>query len=122
MENFRIKVPNFYPNRSVVNINLKFNSRIFQKTVHFLRPRWLQSLVVVSGSNIPVSPPLNEVQLMLLRLFSRPMTEEEVKGVRSLLLNYYEQQLQKEVEEVIQEKGIQRKQFDELLQNDQRTK
>lgn len=74
------------------------------------------------SANIPVSPPLNEVQLMLLRLFSRSMTEEEVKGVRSLLLNYYEQQLQKEVEEVIQEKGIQRKQFDELLQNDQRTK
>ncbi|MBL7805956.1 MAG: hypothetical protein JNL02_19600 [Saprospiraceae bacterium] len=74
------------------------------------------------SANIPVAPPLNEVQLMLLRLFSRPMTEEEVKSVRSLLLDYYEQQLQKEVEVVIQEKGIQRKQFDELLQNDQRTK
>ena len=33
-------------------------------------------------------PPLNEVQMMLLKLFSRPMTEEQTKSLKKAILDY----------------------------------
>ncbi len=74
------------------------------------------------SSNVPSTPPLNDVQLMLLRLFSRPMSVEEMANIRKLLLDYYEQQLQKELDTVILQKGIKRSDFEELLQKDQRSR
>jgi hypothetical protein len=59
--------------------------------------------------------PLNEVQMMLLRLFSRPMPEYDVEAIREMLLTYYETALQKEVERVIEQKGIKRADFDRIL-------
>lgn len=59
--------------------------------------------------------PLNEVQLMLLRLFSRPMPEYDVEAIREMLLTYYETALHKEVEQVINEKDITRADFDRVL-------
>jgi hypothetical protein len=58
--------------------------------------------------------PLNEVQMMLLRLFSRPMSEHDIEAIRELLLTYYEAALHKEVERVIEQKGIERADFDRL--------
>ena len=49
MESFGIQIPNFYPNRRRVNLNLEFDSGILKKRIHFFSPCWLQSLVVVSG-------------------------------------------------------------------------
>jgi hypothetical protein len=69
-----------------------------------------------------VAEPLNDVQLMLLRLFSRPMPAYDVEAIRELLLNYYEAALHKEVERVIQEKKITRTDFDAILYKQQRTK
>ncbi len=66
--------------------------------------------------------PLNEVQLMLLRLFSRPMPEYDVEAIREMLLTYYETALHKEVEQVINEKDITRADFDRVLNQQQRTK
>ncbi len=65
-----------------------------------------------------ISTPLNDVQLMLLRLFSRPMTKSDMEAIRTMLLEYYETLLQQEVEGVIQEKGITREDFDRLLNED----
>lgn len=72
-------------------------------------------------SSAQLTPPLNDVQMMLLRLFSRPMTDEDVKNIRSMLLEYYEQMLQKEVETVIDKKDIQREDFEKMLRKDQRS-
>jgi hypothetical protein len=71
-----------------------------------------------------VSPtqPLNEVQLMLLRLFSRPMPNNDLEAIREMLLAYYETALHKEVERVIKEKDIKRVDFDAVLNKQQRTK
>jgi hypothetical protein len=69
-----------------------------------------------------ISTPLNDVQLMLLRLFSRPMTKSDMEAIRTMLLEYYETLLQQEVEGVIQEKGITREDFDRLLNEDKRSK
>jgi hypothetical protein len=59
--------------------------------------------------------PLNEVQMMLLRLFSRSMSEHDVEAIRELLLTYYETALQKEVERVIEQKDIKRADFHRIL-------
>ena len=73
-------------------------------------------------TQISVAQPLNEIQLMLLRLFSRPMPEHDLEAIREMLLTYYETALQKEVERVIQEKSITRTDFDRILNQQQRTK
>lgn len=72
----------------------------------------------------PATPaqPLNEVQLMLLRLFSRPMPEQDIEAIRNMLLDYYETALHKELERVIAEKGITETELDEVLNQQQRTK
>ena len=66
--------------------------------------------------------PLNEVQLMLLRLFSRPMPPHDLEAIREMLLAYYEKALHEEVERVIENKGITRADFDAVLNKQQRTK
>ncbi len=68
------------------------------------------------------STPLNDVQLMLLRLFSRPMTKSDTEAIRKMLLDYYETLLQQEVDKVIEGKGITRKDFDRLLNEDKRSR
>ena len=68
------------------------------------------------------APPLNEVQLMLLRLFSRPVSPVHLEAIRGLLLDYYETLLQQEVGKAIQEKGISRSDFDKVLNEQQCTK
>ena len=73
-------------------------------------------------TQISVAQPLNDVQLMLLRLFSRPMPEHDLEAIREMLLTYYETALQKEVERVIEQKNITRTDFDRVLNQQQRTK
>jgi hypothetical protein len=65
---------------------------------------------------------LNDVQLMLLRLFSRPMPNNDLEAIREMLLTYYETALHQEVERVIKEKDIKRSDFDAVLNKQQRTK
>ena len=73
-------------------------------------------------TQMSATQPLNDVQMMLLRLFSRPMPEYDLEAIRELLLTYYETALQKEVERVIEQKGITRTDFDKILNQQQRTK
>jgi hypothetical protein len=73
-------------------------------------------------AQISPNQPLNEVQMMLLRLFSRPMPEYDVEAIRELLLSYYETALQKELNRVIEQKDITRTDFDNILNQQQRTK
>lgn len=50
--------------------------------------------------------PLNDIQLMLLRLFSREMSKPEMDAIRTMLLDYNDRALQEEVQKVIKEKKI----------------
>lgn len=61
---------------------------------------------------------LNELQVSLLRLFNRPMSEKEVKELKRLLLKYYSSQLDEEVTKVVSEKGYTQKDFDDMLRSD----
>jgi hypothetical protein len=67
------------------------------------------------SAQISANQPLNEVQMMLLRLFSRPMPDYDVEAIRELLLTHYETALQKELDRVIEQKGITRNDFDAIL-------
>ena len=68
------------------------------------------------------APPLNDVQLMLLRLFSREMSKAEMDAIRAMLLDYYDRALQDEVQKVIEEKKIGRARFEEKLDEKQRSR
>lgn len=74
------------------------------------------------SQNLNLSNPLNDVQMMLLRLFSRPMSKNDQEAIRNLLLDYYKTELQKEVDETMKKKNITRKDFDEILNKQQRSK
>ena len=65
-------------------------------------------------TNAPIQS-LNGVQITLLRLFNKNMSETEQADIKELLLNYYNNALQKEVQQVIKEKGYSKHDFEQLL-------
>ncbi len=50
------------------------------------------------------------------------MTKNDQEDIRNLLLDYYKTELQKEVDETIKKKNNTRKDFDEILNKQQRSK
>ncbi len=58
---------------------------------------------------------LNPIQVSLLRLFNRPMSDNETEELKKLLLNHYSDRLEQEVTKVIAEKGYSQKDFDNML-------
>ncbi len=58
---------------------------------------------------------LNPIQISLLRLFNRPMTEEETLQLKRLLTDYYSKLLSEEIEKVVSSKGYTQKDFDNML-------
>ncbi len=71
--------------------------------------------------NIVVPKRLNEAQLVLLRLFDRPIEEAEVTELRDFLVAYYNQKLQKELDKVITEKKMTVQDIDNLGNFENRT-
>lgn len=61
---------------------------------------------------------LNPLQISLLRLFNRPMSENEVLELKRLLVNHFSGFLDKEVTEVIKNKGYTQEDFDNILNAD----
>jgi hypothetical protein len=58
---------------------------------------------------------LNPVQVSLLRLFNRPMSEKETMEIRNLLVDHYSEILKHEVTKAIAEKGYTSEDLDNLL-------
>ncbi len=58
---------------------------------------------------------LNPVQVSLLRLFNRPMSEEETLQIKRLLVDHYTQALSEELKKVVAEKGYIEKDFNDML-------
>ena len=58
---------------------------------------------------------LNPVQISLLRLFNRPMSETEALELKQIMVNHYSGLLQEEVTKVVNEKGYTQKDFDDML-------
>jgi hypothetical protein len=59
--------------------------------------------------------PLNDVQLMLLLLFSRPVSTQDMDAIQHILLDYYNNALQKELDRVIEEENISRKDYEKIF-------
>lgn len=60
---------------------------------------------------------LNPVQLMLLKLFDRDLSEQEIQEIRELLLNYLDVKLQKQVTKDMLRKNITQTDLDNLLKD-----
>ncbi len=60
--------------------------------------------------------PLNDLQISLLRLFNREMSEEQILSLKRVLVQHYDQLLQSEIEKVIVEKGYSQADFDKMLE------
>jgi F0F1-type ATP synthase epsilon subunit len=64
---------------------------------------------------------LNEVQIGLLRMFSRPMTKEQSLKIKRGIVNILSDELDIEVERVVKEKGITKEDFEALRNQHQKT-
>ncbi len=65
----------------------------------------------------PSSTRLNPVQLHLLQLFSRPMSEQELRELKMLLVKWYDQKAQEEMDKLWDEKGLSNDKMDEILKS-----
>ena len=61
---------------------------------------------------------LNPLQISLLRLFNRPMPDNEVLELKRLLVSHFSGILEKDVEEVIKAKGYTQEDFNNFLNAD----
>ena len=64
---------------------------------------------------------LNGVQITLLRMFNRDMTEQEIVEVRKLILDYYDEKLDAELDKVVAEKGYNQRDYNAILNHQNRT-
>ena len=61
---------------------------------------------------------LNPLQVSLLRLFNRPMSETETKELKRLLVDHYSNLLKVDVEKDVANRGYTQKDFDDMLNGD----
>jgi hypothetical protein len=58
---------------------------------------------------------LNPIQLQLLNLFSREMSEKELAEIKAILMDYYDQQAQTEIDKIWEQKGMNQQTMEDLL-------
>ena len=58
---------------------------------------------------------LNDMQITLLRMFNRDMTEQETAEVRKLLLDYYDEKLALELDKQIVDKKYTQEDYNTML-------
>jgi hypothetical protein len=58
---------------------------------------------------------LNPIQVSLLRLFNRPMSEQETLELKRLLVQHYSKLLNEEVARSVAEKGYTQQDFEDML-------
>ncbi len=64
----------------------------------------------------PVQPTkLNSIQLSLLRLFDRGMSDEETLEIRRLLVTHLSKKLQEEVQRIDDERGYTTEDYERML-------
>ena len=61
---------------------------------------------------------LNPVQMSLLKLFNREMSEQETRDIKKLMVSYYSEKLKEEVSNVVEDKGYTQEDFERILNGD----
>ncbi|MCF0053289.1 hypothetical protein LXM25_24680 [Dyadobacter sp. LJ53] len=64
------------------------------------------------------SSKLNDMQISLLRLFEQGISEADELEVRKMLMDYFNQGLQKEIEEVLKKKEYSTQDYHKMLSDD----
>ncbi len=60
---------------------------------------------------------LNPIQHHLLKLFSKNMSEQELLEIKVLLVNYYQQKVDSEVDAIWEKKGLTKDSFNQATKN-----
>ncbi|KAA0989544.1 hypothetical protein [Dyadobacter aurulentus] len=61
---------------------------------------------------------LNDLQVSILRLFDQKLTFEEALEVRELLMNYFDQRVNKELDKVLAKKNYSTEDYRKMLIDD----
>jgi hypothetical protein len=59
--------------------------------------------------------PLNKTQLEILKLFTQPLSEEELRDIKALLVKHLSEKLTGKIDRISKEKGYTQKDFDNWL-------
>lgn len=70
---------------------------------------------MLSSENVSNQNRLSRLQISILRLFSQDLEEQQTLEIRKMLLDYFDLQLQKELEVVIEEKGYTTEDYYQML-------
>ncbi|WP_257669808.1 hypothetical protein [Parapedobacter tibetensis] len=71
-------------------------------------------MAVISNSHTE----LNALQISLLRMFNRPMSDRDVIELKSVLVKHYDKLLKKEANRVVAKKGYTQADFDRMLNDE----
>ena len=63
---------------------------------------------------VKIQTGLNEMQLHILQLFSKPMTKKEMQEIKDLLVEYFDKKVQKEMDKIWKEKKLSQKKINEM--------
>ena len=70
---------------------------------------------------MPINQPLSNIQLELLKVFSRPVSDEDLKAIKQLLSNYFAQKAASLADEVWEQEGFTEETMQEWRQTHLRT-
>jgi hypothetical protein len=59
--------------------------------------------------------PLNQTQIEILKLFSQPLDESDLKEIKALLVKHLSEKLTKKIDDLSAKKGYTQKDFDNWL-------
>ena len=62
-----------------------------------------------------IKMPLNSTQIEILKLFSQPLNETDLKEIKSLLVKHLSEKLTKKIDNITTQKGYTQKDFDNWL-------
>jgi len=62
-----------------------------------------------------VKMPLNKTQLEILKLFSQPLSEDDLREIKSLLVKHLSEKLTRKIDRISEQKKYTQKDFDNWL-------
>lgn len=64
---------------------------------------------------------LNSMQLFMIRLFEKQLNAKQEEEIKTLLTDYFAKQIDLEMEQIWEEKGLSQKDLDQALEEHKRT-